>query len=112
MVRLRCTWGIRKCDDVGSHFSTQNAAYKEKSWLGSNASLSTCEETLEGIGALRVMSLFTPDRIPGGFALERRRVTASLESEKQGFRRLSQLPSSTKGYLKPVTSELTVGNDQ
>ena len=40
-----------------------------------------------GIGALRVMSLLTPDRIPVGFALDRRRVTANLESEKQGFRR-------------------------
>ena len=40
-----------------------------------------------GIGALRVMSMLTPDRIPVGFALDRRRVTANLESEKQGFRR-------------------------
>ena len=38
-----------------------------------------------GIGALRVMSLLTPDRIPVGFALDRHRVTANLESEKQGF---------------------------
>ena len=35
-----------------------------------------------GIGALRVMSLLTPDRIPVGFALDRRRVTPNLESEK------------------------------
>jgi C-terminal processing protease CtpA/Prc len=49
-----------------------------------------------GIGALRVMSLLTPDRIPVGFALDKRRVTANLESEKQGFRRFSQIPSSTK----------------
>jgi len=49
-----------------------------------------------GIGALRVMSLLTPDRIPVGFALDRRRVTANLESEKQGFRRFSRIPSSTK----------------
>jgi len=49
-----------------------------------------------GIGALRVMSLLTPDRIPVGFALDRRRVTVNLESEKQGFRRFSRIPSSTK----------------
>jgi C-terminal processing protease CtpA/Prc len=49
-----------------------------------------------GIGALRVMSLFTPNRIPVGFALDRRRVTANLESEKQEFRRFSRIPSSTK----------------
>jgi carboxyl-terminal processing protease len=49
-----------------------------------------------GLGALRMMSLLTPDRIPVGFALDRRRVTASLESEKQGCRRFSRIPSSTK----------------
>jgi len=49
-----------------------------------------------GIGALRVMSLLTPNRIPVGFALDRRRVTANLESEKQKFRRFSRIPSSTK----------------
>lgn len=49
-----------------------------------------------GIGALRVMSLLTPDRIPVGFALDRNRVTENLESEKQGFRRFSRIPSSTK----------------
>jgi carboxyl-terminal processing protease len=49
-----------------------------------------------GIGALRVMSLLTPTQIPVGFALDRRRVTANLESEKQAFRRFSRIPSSTK----------------
>jgi C-terminal processing protease CtpA/Prc len=39
-----------------------------------------------GIGALRVMSLLTPDRIPVGFALDRKRVTPHLDSEKQRFR--------------------------
>jgi hypothetical protein len=38
-----------------------------------------------GIGALRVMSMITPGRVPVGFALDRHRVTANLESEKQGF---------------------------
>jgi hypothetical protein len=42
------------------------------------------------------MSLLTPDRIPVGFALDRRQVTANLESEKQEFHRFTQIPSSTK----------------
>ena len=49
-----------------------------------------------GIGALRVMSLLTPDNIPVGFALDRRRVKANLESKKLGFRRFSRIPSSKK----------------
>ena len=49
-----------------------------------------------GLGALRGMSLLTPDRIPVGFALDRCRVTANLESKKQGFRRFSRIPSSPK----------------
>jgi carboxyl-terminal processing protease len=49
-----------------------------------------------GIGALRVMSLLTPDRIPVGFALDRRRANANLDREKQKFPRFSRIPSSTK----------------
>ena len=49
-----------------------------------------------GIGALRVMSLLTPDRIPVGFALDRKRVTPHLDSEKQRFRRFHAIPASTK----------------
>jgi C-terminal processing protease CtpA/Prc len=49
-----------------------------------------------GIGALRVMSLLTPSGVPVGFALDRRRVTANLESKKHSFPRFSQIPSSTK----------------
>ncbi|HEX7361796.1 MAG TPA: S41 family peptidase, partial [Bryobacteraceae bacterium] len=49
-----------------------------------------------GLGALRVMSLLTPDRIPVGFALDRRRVGVNLESEKQKFPRFSRIPSSEK----------------
>ncbi len=49
-----------------------------------------------GIGALRVMSLLTPDRVPVGFALDKRRVTSNLDTAKQGFRRFSQIPTSTK----------------
>jgi C-terminal processing protease CtpA/Prc len=53
-----------------------------------------------GIGALRVMSLLTPSQIPVGFALDRRRVTVNLESEKQAFRRFSRIPSSTKALWR------------
>jgi len=49
-----------------------------------------------GIGALRVMSLLTPDKMPVGFALDRRRATPNLESEKQGFHRFTQIPASRK----------------
>lgn len=38
-----------------------------------------------GIGALHAMSLLTPDRIPVGFALERNRVSANLETESTAF---------------------------
>jgi C-terminal processing protease CtpA/Prc len=49
-----------------------------------------------GIGALRVMSLLTPSRIPVGFALDKKRVTPNLDSEKQRFRRFHAIPASKK----------------
>jgi len=49
-----------------------------------------------GIGALRVMSLLTPDRIPVGFALDKKRVKPNLDSEKQQFRRFHAIPASKK----------------
>jgi carboxyl-terminal processing protease len=49
-----------------------------------------------GIGALRVMSLLTPGKIPVGFALPNNRVTAKLDAEKQQFRRFDSIPSSKK----------------
>ena len=49
-----------------------------------------------GIGALRVMSLLTPDRIPVGFALDKKRVKPNLDSEKQRFRRFHAIPASKK----------------
>lgn len=49
-----------------------------------------------GIGSLRVMSLLTPDRIPVGFALDRRRARANLNEEKDRFPRFSRIPSHTK----------------
>jgi carboxyl-terminal processing protease len=47
-----------------------------------------------GVGALRLMSILTPVRIPVGFALDRRRAPSNLESEKRQFRRFSRIPSS------------------
>ena len=49
-----------------------------------------------GIGALRVMSLLTPERIPVGFALAKSRVTQNLDSEKQQFRRFGAIPRHKK----------------
>jgi C-terminal processing protease CtpA/Prc len=49
-----------------------------------------------GIGSLRVMSVLTPDKMPVGFALDRRRATTNIESEKLIFPRFSQIPASTK----------------
>ena len=49
-----------------------------------------------GIGSLRVMSLLTPDRIPVGFALNRGRETADIESKKSRFPRFASIPASTK----------------
>jgi carboxyl-terminal processing protease len=50
-----------------------------------------------GIGALRIMSLLTPGRIPVGFALPKSRVTPNMDSEKQQFCRFGKIPSSKKG---------------
>jgi len=49
-----------------------------------------------GIGALRVMSLLTPERIPVGFALDRRSVSRNVEHDKRTFPRFSKIPSNTK----------------
>jgi carboxyl-terminal processing protease len=49
-----------------------------------------------GLGALRLMSLLTPGNIPVGFALDRRRVTKNLETEKVRFPRFDRVPTSPK----------------
>lgn len=49
-----------------------------------------------GIAALRVMSFLTPDRIPVGFALDRRRTTANLDTEKLSFPRFTRIPPSPR----------------
>jgi carboxyl-terminal processing protease len=45
-----------------------------------------------GIAALRVMSFLTPGRIPVGFALDRRRSSANLATEKLSFPRFARIP--------------------
>ena len=49
-----------------------------------------------GIAALRVMSFLTPDRVPVGFALDRRRTTANLDTEKLRFPRFTRIPPSPR----------------
>ncbi|MGC8549269.1 MAG: S41 family peptidase [Acidobacteriaceae bacterium] len=51
-----------------------------------------------GIGALRVMSLLTPDRIPVGFAIDHRRYKGNLEADKLTFPRFSRIPQNSR-YL-------------
>jgi len=51
-----------------------------------------------GIGALRVMSLLTPDRIPVGFSIDQRRYKGKPEADKLTFPRFSRIPQNTK-YL-------------
>ena len=49
-----------------------------------------------GVGALRVMSLLTPHRIPVGFAFDQRRYKGNLEADKPTFPRFSRIPQNTK----------------
>ena len=51
-----------------------------------------------GVGALRVMSLLTPHRVPVGFALDQRRYKGDLEADKLTFPRFSRIPQNSK-YL-------------
>ncbi len=51
-----------------------------------------------GIGALRVMSLLTPNRIPVGFAIDQRRYKRNVEHDKLAFPRFSRIPQNTR-YL-------------
>ncbi len=51
-----------------------------------------------GVGALRVMSLLTPHRIPVGFSLDQRRHKGNVEADKLAFPRFSRIPQNTK-YL-------------
>ncbi|HUN85713.1 MAG TPA: S41 family peptidase [Terracidiphilus sp.] len=45
-----------------------------------------------GIAALRVMSFLTPSKVPVGFALDRQRITANLDTEKLTFPRFARIP--------------------
>ena len=49
-----------------------------------------------GIGALRLMSLLTPKRIPVGFALDKRRANGDPDHDKQRCPRFSRIPLNTK----------------
>jgi C-terminal processing protease CtpA/Prc len=50
-----------------------------------------------GVGALRVMSLLTPNRLPVGFALSRKLAALQdIEERKPGFPRFNHIPSSKK----------------
>ena len=51
-----------------------------------------------GVGALRVMSLLTPNRIPVGFAIDQRRYKGNLEAYKLTFPHFSRIPQNSK-YL-------------
>ena len=53
-----------------------------------------------GIGALRVMTLLTPDRLPVGFALDKRHVPENLEAKKLAYPRFSRIPSSTRNLWR------------
>ena len=49
-----------------------------------------------GVGALRVMSLLTPDKVPVGFSLKRN-WTGNLAEEKTGFTRFNSIPEKKSG---------------
>lgn len=51
-----------------------------------------------GAGALRLMSLMTPHRLPAGYAADREWAKRDLSSLKSGFPRLGKIPA-TKGAL-------------
>ena len=70
---------------------------RSRSWDRSTiSSLISAEIREEGIGALRVMSLLTPEKIPVGFSLAKNRVPWNLDDKKQQFRRFGQIPQSKK----------------
>ncbi len=50
-----------------------------------------------GVGALRVMSLLTPNRIPVGFSLRRHWRGGELAEEKNGFVRFDSIPATKSG---------------
>ena len=50
-----------------------------------------------GIGALRVMSLLTPKRLPVGFALDGKAAQQNVADEKSSFRRFDRIPASKNG---------------
>jgi len=49
-----------------------------------------------GAGSLRLMSLLTPNRVPVGYAADRRWATRDLSKLRESFPRLGRIPSSTR----------------
>jgi carboxyl-terminal processing protease len=83
---------------VGVEVANEISAAVEKLGAVNRLDIDLRGNTGGGIGALRVMSLLTPDKIPVGFALDRRRVPTNLELEKTSFRRFSRILSPKALY--------------
>jgi carboxyl-terminal processing protease len=49
-----------------------------------------------GAGSLRLMSLLTPDRVPVGYAADKRWATRDLSTLRESFPRLGKIPSSPR----------------
>jgi carboxyl-terminal processing protease len=49
-----------------------------------------------GAGSLRLMSLLTPDRVPVGYAADKRWATRDLPTLRESFPRLGKIPSSSR----------------
>jgi carboxyl-terminal processing protease len=49
-----------------------------------------------GAGSLRLMSLLTPNRVPVGYAADKRWATRDLSKLRESFPRLGRIPSSTR----------------
>lgn len=49
-----------------------------------------------GAGSLRLMSLLTPDRVPVGYAADKRWATRDLPKLRESFPRFERIPSSTR----------------
>lgn len=81
--------------EVASEISRSLAALGEIDSLV----IGLCGNTGGVIGALRVMSLLTPTKIPVGFALAKDRVTPNLDTAKHSFRSVRQCSGVQEFYL-------------
>jgi carboxyl-terminal processing protease len=80
--------GVKVANEISSAVETLGPVRKLIIYLRGN--------TGGGIGALRLMSLLTPDRLPIGFTLERNRLPSDLGTEKHRFPRFHNIPASTQ----------------